>query len=171
MQALKRTLSVLALLVAAACGIAPGISGTPPPHVDPALCGSGLFWNGGDEESPVMHPGGDCISCHRSGEGPRLAVAGTVMTKIDDATDCVGVPDVQLDILDPAGAVVLTLMSNDAGNFLSDQLVPASALPFTARLTHDGKTTQMSTPQTDLNCMSCHTAAGAHGAPGRIVAP
>ena len=29
----------------------------------------------------------------------------------------------------------------------------------------------MATPQSTGNCASCHTAKGANGAPGRIVAP
>ena len=34
-----------------------------------STCKSGVKWTGGDQESPEMHPGGDCIACHM----PRIA--------------------------------------------------------------------------------------------------
>lgn len=119
-----------------------------------------------------MHPGGDCIGCHRSeDEGPRYALAGTVMSSIDDETDCVGVGGVQVDVLDNTGAVALSITSNESGNFFSSSALAADALPYTIRLTRDGRTSTMATPQTELNCVLCHGATGASGSPGRIIAP
>ncbi len=64
--------------------------------------------------------------------------------------------------------------TNNAGNFIIENSAlcsQASCLPYRVRLTLDGRTREMLTPQTDGDCMSCHTAVGRDGAPGRIVAP
>jgi|GEM_PF-2177453 len=134
-----------------------------------ALCSSGQLWTQGNQESPVMKPGGDCISCHRSyNEGPLYAVAGTVMGAFDDQDDCAGVQAVTVQITGADG-VVTTLLTNAAGNFSSHAVI---ATPFTAKVIgSDGSERAMMTPQTQTNCMTCHTAQGANGAPGRIVAP
>ena len=119
-----------------------------------------------------MRPGGDCIGCHAGGEGPRFQFAGTVMSSLHDEDDCLGVGAVRIDILDRSGNVAATMTSNDNGNFFSDVALTSDQLPFRARLTApDGTTTQMSAPQQDGDCMSCHTQTGHNGAPGRIVAP
>jgi hypothetical protein len=44
-------------------------------------------------------------------------------------------------------------------------------LPFTAKVTFQGREIVMTTPQTDGDCNSCHTETGANGAPGRIKLP
>ncbi len=136
-------------------------------------CSSGAWWNGGNEESALMHPGVDCIGCHRSGEGegPRFAIAGTVMSAVDDVNDCLGVEGVTVEILDNNGVVAATMQSNAAGNFYARNGLAANRLPYTARVTSGGRTVAMATPQSDGNCLHCHTQSGANGAPGRIVAP
>lgn len=130
-------------------------------------CASGEFWTGGDEESPLMRPGGDCIECHDSGEGPNLSAAGTVMGAYDDVDDCNGVQGVTVRITDANGDVH-ELTTNAAGNFYTNESIPT---PFTAEVEKDGAVSPMLTSQVDTNCASCHTAEGANGAPGRIVAP
>ena len=134
----------------------------------PAVCSTGSAWEGGDEESPLMHPGGDCIGCHSSGgEGPKFAIAGTVMAAMDDDTDCNGESGVTVEITGADGAV-LTLPTNAAGNFYSSKSV---ATPFTALVRKGDAVRAMSAAQSDGNCVTCHTAEGANGAPGRIQAP
>ena len=88
-----------------------------------------------------------------------------------DVTDCNGVADVQVDIIDKDGNVALSLTTNDAGNFFSNNGIPSALLPYTVVMTSGGKTREMLTPQTEQNCVACHTASGAEGAPGRIIAP
>jgi hypothetical protein len=151
--------SVLFLVFAAGCG-----TGAP----DPSECSTGEVWTGGDEESPLMHPGGDCIGCHESeGEGPRYAIAGTVMGVLDEPTDCNGIEGVTVRITDADGAIH-EATTNRAGNFFLDDEVP---VPYTAEIEVDGATRAMVTAQTDGNCASCHTEVGENAAPGRIALP
>lgn len=147
-----------------------GYATTPPAGAGEA-CSAQQWWILGDRESEAMHPGGDCIGCHADrGEGPRLQVAGTVQARVDDETDCRGVEGVLVELLDAQGTVFLSLTTNRAGNFFASSGLTGNT-PYTARLTYEGRTREMSTPQTDGNCMSCHTAAGESGAPGRIQVP
>jgi hypothetical protein len=134
-----------------------------------ARCATGLRWASGDAESPRMHPGADCIGCHASGEGPQFVVAGTVQAAIDDPTDCYGVPGATVTITDATGKSVMTT-SNEAGNFYlaaREMLV----MPIAAVVELDGRLRSMTAQQMTGACASCHTATGANGAPGRILAP
>jgi mono/diheme cytochrome c family protein len=133
----------------------------------PANCSSGQTWSDGDHGSPLMHPGGNCIDCHSSGEGPRFAVAGTVMKASNDDENCDGVSGVSV-VITGADGQKISLTTNGAGNFYSNSAV---ATPYKVTLTANGKTRSMAASQTDLNCMNCHTAEGANGAPGRILVP
>lgn len=160
---MNRSLALACLLVIAgiaACGPA-----------GPEVCSTNSAWSGGDEESPLMHPGGDCIGCHtENGEGPRFLLAGTVMNSYKDDTDCNGIAGVQVEITD-ANNQVFTMTTNKAGNFYLPFAMGPVALPFKAKLSHDGRERAMMTPQSVGACATCHTAAGANGAPGRILAP
>jgi hypothetical protein len=144
------------------------------PTLDPRLTAaadgpSGLKWIGGDRESPFMHPGLDCIACHSKGEGPRFQVAGTVYTDIDEKDDYLGVEGVVVRLTDKKGTVV-SFTTNKAGNFFSGR-GPALAMPLTVKLLRGAAVGGMSSPAPLGDCAACHTAAGANGAPGRIMAP
>ena len=115
-----------------------------------------------------MHPGRDCIECHDRGEGPSYALAGTVYELPAEADDCFGVADVIIELKGADGATV-QVTSNDAGNFTARHLEIEA--PYTARLLYEGRERVMTTPQTDFDCASCHTATGNNNAPGRILAP
>jgi hypothetical protein len=118
-----------------------------------------------------MHPGGDCIDCHtREDEGPSYTVAGTVFQGLDDETDCRGIPAAVIEIIASDGSVAFSMTANAAGNFFSSRSLAAVA-PYTARVTYDGRTIEMGTPQTDGACNHCHTAVGIEGAPGRVQLP
>jgi hypothetical protein len=136
-----------------------------------SACTSGEYWTGGDRESPLMHPGGECVSCHVSRhEGPRYSVAGTLYASMADPDDCYGVdPSYSAQVLiTDADGNEFTLTVNSAGNFvLRDDL----ALPYTAKVLYNGSEHVMVTPQTEGDCNSCHTSSGANGAPGRIQLP
>jgi hypothetical protein len=139
-----------------------------PPPPTPEECSTGNVWSGGDEESPLMHPGGDCIGCHSAeGEGPIYTAAGTVMAAYDDPEDCYGVEGVLIRLTDADGNVH-EATTNAAGNFFFAADV---STPFTAEIERDGVTSAMLTPQVDGNCASCHTEVGENGAPGRILVP
>jgi mono/diheme cytochrome c family protein len=115
-----------------------------------------------------MHPGVDCIACHAaSREGPGYTLAGTVMGATHDSDNCRGIANVVVAITDAQGAVQ-TLTTDGAGNFFVDAAIAA---PYGVQITNNGKTAQMVAHQTVGACLSCHTAAGANLAPGRIVAP
>lgn len=121
-----------------------------------------------------MHPGLACIHCHTSGgeeEGPRFAVAGTVYPTPHEPDDCNGAAS-------SAGATVVVtdangaehrLTANGAGNFfLESRSFP---LPYTAKVTYEGRERVMVAEQSDGDCNGCHTESGANHAPGRIFLP
>jgi hypothetical protein len=135
---------------------------------DPS-CASGMRWTGVDHESPLMHPGGDCIGCHSSGEGPRFAIAGTVSESLSDPVDCYGVQGAVVTITD-AASQTFTLTTNEAGNFYLSART-AVTMPIHASIAFEGRTRAMVASQVVGACASCHTSAGANGAPGRILAP
>lgn len=145
----------------------------PVADVPPVACSTGKYWSG--EEGPTMHPGGNCIACHASGddgEGPQpdLIVAGTVMGAISDVDDCYGVAGVKV-ILTPKTGPAVELTTNSTGNFLAYRAQQAIATPYTVRLESGDRQRAMSASQTDTNCMNCHTRYGANYAPGRILVP
>jgi hypothetical protein len=136
-------------------------------------CSTNQWWQRGDRESVRMHPGRACIECHvAEGEGPDLVYGGTVHQAMDDMDDCRGVGGVLIDIIDDdTGLVVASTITNDAGNFLFQADDFVFTQPYRVSMFLDGRTRDMLTPQTDGDCMTCHTADGLEGAPGRIVAP
>jgi hypothetical protein len=136
--------------------------------VDSSVCLSGTRWIGGNEESPHMNPGQDCIGCHASsGEGPSFSVAGSVYGRAGEANNCFGAKGATVQITDSAGKVI-TLTSNDAGNFYtSEGFTP----PYTAKVIFEGQERAMIAAQMSGACNSCHSAAGANNAPGRVLLP
>ncbi len=157
----------VALFAAAGCGT-DALSTT----VSPSVCKSEIQWTGGDEESPLMHPGRDCIACHtEQKEGPEFAIAGTVFPDMHEADDCYGESGVKVVITDADGNET-TLTANESGNFyLEKAKASALKLPYTAKVVSGNKENAMSTPQFAGSCNSCHTKAGANAAPGRITVP
>ena len=147
-----------------------GYTATVPAGASADACSTAQWWNVGDRESETMHPGNNCIECHAQEHGPDLVVAGTVMGRFHDEDDCRGIPGVSVDIIASDGSVAGTLTTNAAGNFLAQGDLSGIA-PYTVRLTFEGRTREMTTPQTSGNCMECHTQTGANGAPGRILLP
>lgn len=139
-------------------------------------CTSATLWTGGDKESPDMHPGRACIDCHTRGvrgeRGPSFALAGTVFATGHDPDDCNGangkVEGVVIEITDALGRIQ-RITPRSSGNFYVEK--QALATPYTARVLYAGRVRAMATPQTSGDCNSCHTAAGANGAPGRIALP
>ena len=152
-------LGIAAALTAVACGNG---------NAAPAVCSTNSDWTQGDQESPLMHPGSACIECHSAGEGPRFTLAGTVMAATNDDTDCNGAQGATVEITGADGTVT-KLTTNAAGNFYIDKATLST--PYTAKIIQGTKTRAMSAAQTNGDCNTCHTAAGANGAPGRILLP
>lgn len=116
-----------------------------------------------------MHPGGDCIGCHSSGEGPNFLIAGTVHLAIDEPADCYGVEGATVTITDVTGQS-MDLVTNAAGNFYASAR-SGLTMPIHASIQYEGRIRAMGVAQSTGACASCHTATGAGGAPGRIIAP
>jgi len=137
--------------------------------VPPQVCSTQAV-NAG--ESELMEPGGACINCHATYEGPSFALAGTVMSALHDDTNCGGVADVTVAITGDDGMRV-ELVSNANGNFRLDHWPGTKLFPYKAEVSRGGVVGKMLTPreQGQGDCNACHTAAGASAAPGRIVAP
>jgi hypothetical protein len=136
----------------------------------PTVCTSQQTWTRGDRGSPLMHPGGTCITCHDANGGPSFSIAGTVFPTAHEPDDCDGVTGtatLQVVITD-ANNQTTTLTVNSAGNFYS---AAAIATPFSAKVVSGTRERAMTDTQTSGDCNSCHTVDGANGAPGRIMAP
>jgi mono/diheme cytochrome c family protein len=151
----------------------PPASKAPPPSGPTVTgCTSGKTWADGNNGSPLMHPGVACNACHQVMGGPNLMIAGTVYPSQHEPDDCNGspaAPAINVVITD-AKARTLTVPVNAAGNFEIEhgaKLTP----PFKATVTSGTKTRSMMGSVTSGDCNSCHTVAGANGAPGRIMAP
>ncbi len=140
----------------------------PSPYDTATVCTSGEHWLGG--ASDLMHPGMACLTCHQGNEGPDVAAAGTVYPTPHEPDDCHGASD------ETGATVVITgsdgvehvIPINPAGNFL---LEASLALPYRAKVVHQGRERVMIQQQQSGDCNACHTESGAKGAPGRIFLP
>jgi hypothetical protein len=168
-QLLEQSGTSRALLMTALCF---GCGEAAPPAPSALVCASGMHWRLGDQESPVMHPGMSCNSCHAEHGAELFAVAGTVYAADapEDADDCFGLGSASVVISD-ANGMVFTFTSNASGNFSADPEDVAIALPYRAKVIVGADERAMETPQSSGDCNACHTAAGANGASGRILAP
>jgi hypothetical protein len=137
--------------------------------VPPQVCSTQAV-NAGTSE--LMEPGGTCVNCHASYEGPSFSLAGTVMSALHDDTNCAGVADVTVAITGADGMRV-ELVSNANGNFKLDHWPGTNLFPYTAEVSRGGAVSKMLTSRQEGqgDCNACHTATGANAAPGRIVAP
>jgi hypothetical protein len=156
------------------CGADPGPT-APGPFDGPTVCTSGRTWTGGENESPLMHPGRACIACHttsggdddRHGEAPLFTIAGTAYPTGHEPDDCYGATVASVEITD-ANQKVTTLPVNAAGNFFT---TAAIAFPIHVAVVASGKRRAMSASPPRGDCNSCHTQDGANQAPGRIALP
>lgn len=147
------------------------------PFAHDPVCSSGKMWTMGDLESPHMHPGRACLTCHASME-PEVAnefpVVGTVYPTGHEPDDCLGVDGTATPMyveITTADARVLQLPVNGSGNFMYDAEEGPLMFPISAVVVAGGETRAMLSPQMTGDCNSCHTEMGTNGAPGRIVAP
>lgn len=154
----------------ASCG--QPVAAAPDPYDTPVVCTSGKTWTGGNRESPLMRPGGACISCHQQeGEGPLFAVAGTLFPTPHEPNDCNGVASTdgaQVVITEASGAVH-TLSVNQAGNFYLE--ARSFTFPYQAKVVYQDRERVMVEAQKSGDCNDCHTQGGRENAPGRIFLP
>jgi cytochrome c553 len=137
------------------------------------VCTSGL--KGTYQENASMRPGEACIGCHKftGGEAPIYAFMGTLYPTLHEPSDCVGATSssyagATVTVIDAHG-YEYSMTPGGGGNFMGS---PGSfAMPFTAKVTYQGREIDMVTPQTNGDCNACHTEAGTSGAPGRIALP
>ncbi len=124
-------------------------------------CASGLSWPHGDEGSEMMHPGGDCISCHgQSGQGPSYEIAGTVYASLTEEDDCAGLEGAVIEITD-ADQRVFTMASNAAGNFfMSPEEAADIRYPARVKAIYMGRENPMLGLLPYGNCTDCHTRNG-----------
>ena len=118
------------------------------------------------ENSPMMRPGEDCLTCHGPGASRHWYAAGTVYAEPQAAAGD-GVQGAEVVITDGNGRRI-RLTTNGAGNFYT-----AETLVFPATIVEvrrGGKVNQMPTQPPEGGCNSCHTGAP-DGTAGRIYAP
>ncbi|MBK8235941.1 MAG: hypothetical protein IPK74_10315 [Deltaproteobacteria bacterium] len=141
--------------------------------VDPFACQSGTYWTMGDEESPNMHPGLDCVTCHASEqEGPQLLIGGTVFSAVHEPDDCNGVGGgMQIELVGADGQVFMIPTDSPSGNFYAEIGEFDLMLPYKAAVIDGDKRRDMVAAQSVTNCAACHTQNGLSMAPGRIIAP
>jgi hypothetical protein len=161
---LARTLAASAMMAGMlGCGPDPTL-GTPP-----TVCSTHAV-NAG--KSTEMEPGGTCISCHATYDGPSFVLAGSVMNALNDDTNCAGVPSVTVAITG-ADSTRVELVSNTNGNFSLERWPGTNLFPYTAEVIRDGVTSKMIAPRQagENDCNSCHWSVGLNAAPGRIIPP
>ena len=153
-------------------GVATGVDGgvIVDPFDTPVVCTSNSTWTQGRQGSSSMEPGMACITCHAMGEGPRLALAGTIYPTAHEPDLCNGgsATTGARIVVTGADGTVLTLTPNTSGNFRYEG---ALATPYSVKVTYMGRERAMLEPQTSGDCNTCHTQAGAMMAPGRILLP
>ena len=144
-------------------------------------CASGIMWTMGNTGSANMHPGAACNACHSATRGPNLTFAGTVYRGgLHDINDCdgTGQPAPLTVVITDKNGQTATLTANDAGNFYLQAPKGKGGgggggfhAPFRAKVVSGATQHAMVGSVTSGDCNSCHTASGANGAPGRILAP
>jgi hypothetical protein len=155
-------------------GMPPGDCGAIPAKPAETTCEGGSMWGDGDMGSKLMNPGLACRKCHLL-QAPEHAYyfGGTVYPSFHEADLCNSPPppDARIEILDENDDVTMTLLPNEAGNFISSAVAAGVPLPYRARLVANGLTRSMTKPQQDGDCNGCHTEQGAEDAPGRLAWP
>jgi hypothetical protein len=135
-------------------------------NVPPYVCASGKRWVGDVTGHEEMFPGQDCVSCHRSIDGPSFFAAGTVYGLPDPegtrttSSYCFGVEGVLVTITAADGSV-FEKRTNRAGNFFFEGPEDALVGPFSAQLDYtlsDGRVTRqtMTTQPSYGGCAHCH---------------
>lgn len=134
--------------------------------VDAGTCLTGLRWVGGDRRSAEMHPGSDCVGCHREAGARPLLLGGTVYPTGGPGWEppldgCFGLEGVEVIVVDAEGRERSTV-TNRAGNFYFEGRESELAMPYSVSMpwTLDGRevVSQMFTQPSYGGCARCHSA-------------
>lgn len=117
----------------------------------------------------TMAPGTACVACHL-GIGKPIYIAGTVYPTYHDPDLCLGVTDVQIELVD-ANHATHVLPVNSSGNFLDQDILALWPSPWKVAVVRGAARREMVGTVVDGDCNGCHTAPGNNAAPGRILAP
>jgi mono/diheme cytochrome c family protein len=136
----------------------------------PTTCAANVQLPANENLGASMGPGQACIACHaNSGEAPTFGIAGTVFDAPHMQDDCPGSGAATVTVTG-AGGKTASKVTNSAGNFFfAPSEVPGK--PYYVTVTRGGKVNAMVASPSSGDCNTCHTAAGANNAPGRILAP
>jgi hypothetical protein len=154
-----------------------GVEAGPPDmtFTGPSVCASGQLFSGdGDGAGASMYPGRACDACHSQGEGPLLAVGGTVFDTGHVPDDCLPTAAASADltqatvVIHDAAGTEHTLAVNGNGNFDIKGSIP---YPYTAKVVYQGKERAMAESQSSGDCNGCHTDTGTSTTPGGPPAP
>ena len=148
--------------------------------VDTDTCDAGLRWVGGDQGSPEMQPGSDCVGFHRDTGARPLMLAGTVYAKatlnmfrsnaMDPLEGCFGLEGIAVKVTDADGKEYATV-TNRAGNFYFEGNERDLEFPYVAEITFnrlqrrrtgdrivEGES-RMYTTASYGGCARCHSAS------------
>jgi cytochrome c553 len=156
-------------------GMPAGTCGSVDAGPAPTTCATNASWTGGNRGSTNMNPGMACLACHKAlGDGPAAYFMGTIYPAPHEKNTCYAHPPsgTVVEIIGANGTVLTLPVSLTSGNFMSNAVSAGVTMPYTARVKNAaGRTTVMTTPQTNGDCNTCHTEQGNSGAPGRITWP
>lgn len=114
-----------------------------------------------------MLPGRVCWSCHQpASQAARFVftAAGTIYSRLDAACNEEGLADVTVELFDEQNQIVLSMITNRAGNFFTAE--PLGDAPLRVRVSKDGRVREMTDPLSSGACALCHFPGGV--ASGRI---
>ncbi len=135
----------------------------------PSNCTVGAAGLGALVPIATMAPGTACVACHAM-IGKPLYVAGTVYPTYHEDDLCLGVTGVEVEVVDDSGATH-TLDVNSSGNFYEQNPLAPWPSPWKVSVVRGSARRSMVAPVLNGDCNSCHTAAGANSAQGRIIGP
>jgi hypothetical protein len=125
-----------------------------------------------NDPKALRNLGEECVVCHMPGKKAAqwLFTAGgtTYRTAGDGASP--GLGGVVITLTD-AGGKVLTLRSNTAGNFWTNEKLAFPVAVVMQREGSDRRSTVAAGPCSAGGCNGCHSVPPKNGAPGRLFAP
>jgi hypothetical protein len=99
-----------------------------------------------------MNTGQDCLSCHGSGQSPKMTAAGTLYSKASGGS---AVSGATVTITDSKGTKI-KLITGNSGNFYTGSAI---SFPATVEVSKCPDTVAMPTTIAAGNCNSCHNSS------------
>jgi aspartate aminotransferase-like enzyme len=101
-----------------------------------------------------MNPGRACLSCHASGQSPKITAGGTIYSSSSGGT---AVSGATVTIVDSTGKTV-TVVTGTSGNFYT---TTAITFPATVQVSKCPNIATMPTTASSGDCNSCHGSSSA----------